>query len=185
MPGLHPQEMPFDASGFDGIRIRVRGDGNRYKFRLKPNSAYDNTPERQYQVPFDTVAGEWIEVCFVVESAFIIPSAEVQMCPLDVLRLSNHVSHQTSIHMGTVFVHSNGPDLARTIASYCSWAVLFRKFSLGTTGSQRGQLYLTSMMTANKMYRWTSLSKASWLLSATTSTSTLRVSTRDLLGARC
>ena len=54
--------MPFNATGFDGVRVRVRGDGNRYKFRLKPNTKFDNTPERQYQAAFDTVKGEWIEV---------------------------------------------------------------------------------------------------------------------------
>lgn len=54
--------MPFDATGFDGIRVRVRGDGSRYKFRLKPNTKFDNTPERQYQAAFDTVKGEWTEV---------------------------------------------------------------------------------------------------------------------------
>ena len=61
------QDMPFDATGFDGIRIRVRGDGNRYKFRLKPDSELDATPERQYQAAFDTVEGQWVEasgVCF-------------------------------------------------------------------------------------------------------------------------
>lgn len=54
--------MPFDATGYDGIRVRVRGDGSRYKFRLKPDTKLDNTAERQYQAPFDTVKGEWIEV---------------------------------------------------------------------------------------------------------------------------
>ena len=62
--------MPFDATGFDGIRIRVRGDGNRYKFRLKPDSELDATPERQYQAAFDTVDGQWIEVCVCFQYLF-------------------------------------------------------------------------------------------------------------------
>ncbi|CAN0504448.1 unnamed protein product, partial [Laminaria digitata] len=61
--GTVVKNMPFDATGFDGIRIRVRGDGNRYKFRLKPDSELDATPERQYQAAFDTVDGQWVEVC--------------------------------------------------------------------------------------------------------------------------
>ncbi|CAB1101195.1 unnamed protein product [Ectocarpus sp. CCAP 1310/34] len=62
------KDMPFDATGYDGIRIRVRGDGSRYKFRLKPDTKLDNTAERQYQAPFDTVKGEWIEVDLPFES---------------------------------------------------------------------------------------------------------------------
>ncbi|CAM9201011.1 unnamed protein product, partial [Sphacelaria rigidula] len=62
------KNLPFDASGYDGIRLRVRGDGNRYKFRLKPNTEFDNTPERQYQAAFDTVKGQWIEVDLPFES---------------------------------------------------------------------------------------------------------------------
>ncbi|CAM9927282.1 unnamed protein product [Pylaiella littoralis] len=66
--GTVVKDMPFDAMGFDGIRVRVRGDGSRYKFRLKPNTEFDNTPERQYQAAFDTVKGEWIEVDLPFES---------------------------------------------------------------------------------------------------------------------
>lgn len=54
--------MPFDATGYDGIRLRLRGDGNRFKFRLKPDTLLDATPERQYQAAFDTVKNQWIEV---------------------------------------------------------------------------------------------------------------------------
>ncbi|CAM9709771.1 unnamed protein product [Scytosiphon promiscuus] len=62
------KNMPFDATGFDGVRVRVRGDGSRYKFRLKPNTELDNTAERQYQAAFDTVKGQWIEVDLPFES---------------------------------------------------------------------------------------------------------------------
>eukprot|EP00741_Cyanophora_paradoxa_P001526 tig00000492_g1477.t1 len=51
-------ERPFDLSGFNGIALRVRGDGQRYKFILKT----EDEPEYTWQCPFDTVEGEWIDV---------------------------------------------------------------------------------------------------------------------------
>jgi hypothetical protein len=53
------QEMPFNASGYDGVRLRIRGDGNRYKFRLKP-TALEQVNEMQYQASFDTQPGQWM-----------------------------------------------------------------------------------------------------------------------------
>jgi Complex I intermediate-associated protein 30 (CIA30) len=29
------KNLAFDAAGYDGMRLVVKGDGNRYKFRLK------------------------------------------------------------------------------------------------------------------------------------------------------
>ena len=29
------KKLAFYTAGFDGMRLRVRGDGSRYKFRLK------------------------------------------------------------------------------------------------------------------------------------------------------
>lgn len=56
------KDIKFDVTGFDGISLRVRGDGNRYKFRLKPDSAESNRNEFQYQASFDTTAGCWTTV---------------------------------------------------------------------------------------------------------------------------
>lgn len=52
-------EPPFDLSDWDGIRLRVKGDGNRYKFILRNSSGWDSVA---YYYSFDTVANEWITV---------------------------------------------------------------------------------------------------------------------------
>jgi uncharacterized protein YbjT (DUF2867 family) len=42
-----------------GIRLRVRGDGNRYKFLLRSETGWDSIA---YSHSFDTIADEWITV---------------------------------------------------------------------------------------------------------------------------
>jgi monofunctional biosynthetic peptidoglycan transglycosylase len=54
-PGSH------DLSAYDGIVIRFRGDGKRYKLNLKSDSSFDGV---MYRVPFETVDGEWQELRF-------------------------------------------------------------------------------------------------------------------------
>jgi hypothetical protein len=46
----------WDLGAYDGIEIRVRGDGKRYKLNLKTGSEFDGV---MYRVPFETVEGEW------------------------------------------------------------------------------------------------------------------------------
>ena len=55
--------IEIDPLYYDGISLRIRGDGNRYKFRLK-NMSPTNTDSRDtvYQTSFDTVKGHWIDV---------------------------------------------------------------------------------------------------------------------------
>lgn len=43
---------------FDGIALRVKGDGQTYKFNLKTADQM-NVPESTYQAQFDTIDGEW------------------------------------------------------------------------------------------------------------------------------
>jgi monofunctional biosynthetic peptidoglycan transglycosylase len=45
-----------DLGAFQGIEIRVRGDGQRYKLNLKTDAAFDGI---QYRVAFQTEVGEW------------------------------------------------------------------------------------------------------------------------------
>lgn len=49
-------EPPFDFSGWVGIRLRVNGDGQRYKFILRNSGGWDS-PAYIYSV--DTIANEW------------------------------------------------------------------------------------------------------------------------------
>ena len=46
---------------FDGIALRVKGDGQTYKFNLKTADQM-NVPESTYQAQFDTIQDEWTTV---------------------------------------------------------------------------------------------------------------------------
>lgn len=48
-----------DLSAYDGILLRVRGDGKRYAFTIRTDL---RIPAGSYRVKFDTQAGEWVEV---------------------------------------------------------------------------------------------------------------------------
>ena len=50
-----------DLGAYDGMLIRFRGDGNRYKLNLKIDSSFDGI---MYRVSFDTIGGEWQELRF-------------------------------------------------------------------------------------------------------------------------
>eukprot|EP00899_Mesostigma_viride_P022438 jgi/Mesvir1/3379/Mv05084-RA.2 len=67
--GTRTTELGADLSSFDGLRFRVRGDGQRYKLNLK-TAQLGAEPEVAYQAAFDTVAGEWTEV-MLPWSAFV------------------------------------------------------------------------------------------------------------------
>lgn len=45
--------------GFDGFRIRVKGDGKRYSFRARNDDRFDGVV---YKFDFETVPGEWMEI---------------------------------------------------------------------------------------------------------------------------
>ncbi len=50
-------EPPLNLSAFDGIELRVKGDGNRYKFMLRSENRWDGIA---YCYSFDTVPDTWI-----------------------------------------------------------------------------------------------------------------------------
>ena len=49
----------YGLDGFDGVAIKVRGDGKRYSFRLRMDNRFDGVAWKQ---DFDTEAGEWMTV---------------------------------------------------------------------------------------------------------------------------
>lgn len=49
----------IDLSDFEGITLRVRGDGNRYAFRIRTNANFDGV---SYQVTLSPDAGVWQEI---------------------------------------------------------------------------------------------------------------------------
>lgn len=52
-------EEPLDLSQYEGIQLRVRGDGKRYKFILRSDDRWDGI---SYCYSFDTVFNMWITV---------------------------------------------------------------------------------------------------------------------------
>ena len=49
----------LNLSGFDGIQLRVRGDGQRYKFLMRDEQRWNGVA---YGFSFDTVQGKWIDI---------------------------------------------------------------------------------------------------------------------------
>jgi monofunctional biosynthetic peptidoglycan transglycosylase len=49
----------YDLGGYDGIELRVLGDGRSYQIRLSTDSRYDGVA---YRYDFDTSKGEWLTV---------------------------------------------------------------------------------------------------------------------------
>jgi monofunctional biosynthetic peptidoglycan transglycosylase len=56
---VQSQPSFYNLEGFDGIAIRVKGDGKRYKISLK-NSVYMASP--RYQAPFNTEKEAWTTI---------------------------------------------------------------------------------------------------------------------------
>ncbi|PSB20353.1 CIA30 family protein [Phormidesmis priestleyi ULC007] len=52
-------EPAVNLSGYEGIELRVKGDGNRYKFIARDDETWDSIA---YTYSFDTVADEWLTV---------------------------------------------------------------------------------------------------------------------------
>ena len=52
-------ETPFDLSGYEGLDIRLRGDGKRYKFMLRSETKWDGVA---YCYSFDTLKDTWMNV---------------------------------------------------------------------------------------------------------------------------
>lgn len=50
---------PYGLDGYDGIILRVRGDGNIYQFRLRLDDSFDGVA---YRYKFQTEADKWITV---------------------------------------------------------------------------------------------------------------------------
>ncbi|AFY59699.1 CIA30 family protein [Synechococcus sp. PCC 6312] len=49
-------QPPLDLSRFEGIQLRLKGDGQRYKFFIRSSPAWDGVG---YAFSFDTVADQW------------------------------------------------------------------------------------------------------------------------------
>ena len=56
---IRSQPTDFDLIGFSGIRIRVKGDGRTYQFRLRRDRNLDGIA---FKYEFETIENKWIEV---------------------------------------------------------------------------------------------------------------------------
>jgi uncharacterized protein YbjT (DUF2867 family) len=52
-------QPPFDLSGYEGVELRVKGDGQRYKLFLRTDTKWDGVG---YSYSFDTVDNTWITI---------------------------------------------------------------------------------------------------------------------------
>ena len=75
----------LDLSRFEGIRLRVRGDGHRFKVNLKTDRTFDGL---LYRAVFDTRAGQW-ETIDIPFSAFEPTYRGRTVADAPVLDLSN------------------------------------------------------------------------------------------------
>lgn len=76
---IRTRNFPAIALGnYQGIKLRVKGDGNRYKFLLRTEEKWDGIA---YSHSFDTVADQWIDV-EIPFSAFI-PVFRAKTVPSD------------------------------------------------------------------------------------------------------
>lgn len=76
----------YDLSGFGGVVVRVKGDGRRYKLRLRLTSRFDGV---SYEAPLEPSAGEWEDVVISFDAfrpvfrGRLVPDAP----PLDLARV--------------------------------------------------------------------------------------------------
>ena len=56
------QRVDMDLSEYQGIRVRVRGDGRTYQLRLESDARFRNRWAVSFSGDIPTVAGEWVEV---------------------------------------------------------------------------------------------------------------------------
>jgi NADH dehydrogenase [ubiquinone] 1 alpha subcomplex assembly factor 1 len=58
---IRTQPFKLDLSNYDGIQLRVKGDGRRYTWQLQTTALYRGYPV-SYWAEFDTLDGEWSTV---------------------------------------------------------------------------------------------------------------------------
>ena len=83
-PPLELSDGGKGLSSFDGISMRVKGDGSTFKINIKTVEQLQ-APECTYQATFDTSPGEWVnvEIPFVAFSPVRMASSDPSRPPLD------------------------------------------------------------------------------------------------------
>ena len=52
-------DSPLNLSAYEGIELRLKGDGKRYKFLVRPETQWDGTA---YSYAFDTIDNSWMSI---------------------------------------------------------------------------------------------------------------------------
>ncbi|AFZ60088.1 CIA30 family protein [Anabaena cylindrica FACHB-243] len=70
---------PIDLSGYTGVKLRLKGDGQRYKIFLRTESTWDGVG---YSYAFDTVANTWIDITIpFADLTPVFRAKSVKDCP--------------------------------------------------------------------------------------------------------
>lgn len=79
-------DPPFNLAGFQGLILRVRGDGQRYKFFLRDSPGWDAIA---YGYAFNTTPGEWLTITipFTQLTPVFRAKRQPQAPPLDCARI--------------------------------------------------------------------------------------------------
>jgi len=75
--GTRAKDLDVNLSEWDGIRIKVRGDGSRFKMNFKA-PIFADRPESTYQATFETKAGEWAIIDIPLTSFVPVKMSNVQ-----------------------------------------------------------------------------------------------------------
>lgn len=65
--GFQNFSVPEDVSAYDGLELRLKGDGRRYKLIIRTSRNWDTVG---YTASFDTVAGQWQSVSDIIDPLF-------------------------------------------------------------------------------------------------------------------
>ncbi|YAF96785.1 MAG: CIA30 family protein [Nodularia sp. CChRGM 3473] len=81
-------DPPFNLSGYAGVELRVKGDGQRYKLFLRTDTKWDGVG---YSYSFDTVADTWMNIRIPFSELIPVFRAKVvtDCPPIDVSRISS------------------------------------------------------------------------------------------------
>ncbi|MBW4646296.1 MAG: CIA30 family protein [Goleter apudmare HA4340-LM2] len=79
-------DPPYNLSGYEGIKLRVRGDAQRYKIFLRTDAKWDGLG---YSYSFDTVANTWIDIRIPFADLIPVFRAKVvkDVSPIDTSRV--------------------------------------------------------------------------------------------------
>jgi uncharacterized protein YbjT (DUF2867 family) len=70
---------PYDLSDYTGVKLRLKGDGQRYKIFLRTESTWDGIG---YSYSFDTVANSWIDITIpFADLTPVFRAKSVKDCP--------------------------------------------------------------------------------------------------------